>query len=207
MRVTAETKAATRRGILDASRRMFAERGFEATTTRDIAAAAKIATGTLFNYFPTKEAVVACLAGEAVGDALAEFGSDRPPAETLEEDLFALVAAGLRKLRPLRKHLPSLFETSLSPLASATCADSAALRIMHLEAMARLAALHGHGELSPLSMQIYWTLYAGVLGFWATDKSPKQEDTLALVDQSVNMFVAWLREHAGKPTTRKKQEP
>jgi hypothetical protein len=36
-------------------------------------------------------------------------------------------------------------------------------------------------------------LYIGVLAFWAADKSPKQEDTLALLDQSLAMFVAWLR--------------
>jgi AcrR family transcriptional regulator len=64
MRVTAETKAATRRQILQVSRRLFAEKGFDSTTTRDIALAAGTATGTLFNYFPTKEAIVACLAAE-----------------------------------------------------------------------------------------------------------------------------------------------
>lgn len=37
-----------------AARRLFAERGFEATTTRDIAEEAGIATGTLFVYFPEK---------------------------------------------------------------------------------------------------------------------------------------------------------
>ena len=39
MRVTAETKAATRKRILDSARRLFAEKGFEPTTTRDIAQA------------------------------------------------------------------------------------------------------------------------------------------------------------------------
>ena len=52
------------------------------------------------------------------------------------------------------------------------------------------------GELPPLALQLYWTLYTGVLVFWANDKSPKQEDTLALLDHSLNMFVGWLREPA-----------
>jgi hypothetical protein len=42
-------------------------------------------------------------------------------------------------------------------------------------------------------MQMYWTLYLGVLSFWIHDKSPKQEDTLALLDQSTAMFVGWLQ--------------
>src|SRR5215203_1408635 len=98
MRVTADTKAATRRKILEAARRLFAEQGYDATTTRDVAAAAGIASGTLFNYFATKEAIVACLAAEAMEEALADARSRDDAAETFEEDLFALVAAGLRKL-------------------------------------------------------------------------------------------------------------
>src|SRR5688572_32267994 len=176
MRVTAQAKAATRKSILHAARRLFARNGYEATTTRDIAQAARIASGTLFNYFATKEAIVACLANEAIGDALAETRDRKDVAETLEEDLFALVAGGLRKLKQLRKHLPTLLETSLSPLALKPQDDSALLRARHLEAVAALAARHGYGELPPTALQLYWTLYTGVLVFWANDESPKQED-------------------------------
>jgi Tetracyclin repressor-like, C-terminal domain len=41
-------------------------------------------------------------------------------------------------------------------------------------------------------MQLYWTLYLGVLAYWAADASPNQEDTLALLDQSLKLFVASL---------------
>jgi hypothetical protein len=44
-----------------------------------------------------------------------------------------------------------------------------------------------------VAVQLYWTLYVGVLSFWSADKSPKQEDSLALLDQSLDMFVGWLR--------------
>ena len=105
IRVTAETKTRTRQKILDAARQLFASSGFDAATTRDIADAAGIASGTLFNYFPTKEAVLASLAAEAASIALDEFGDGGSDAESFEEDLFAFVAAGLRKLKPLRKHM------------------------------------------------------------------------------------------------------
>jgi AcrR family transcriptional regulator len=202
MRVTAQTKAATRKSILGAARRLFSQNGYEATTTRDIARAAQIASGTLFNYFQTKEAIVACLANEAIGDALAQARHTAHPAhsaheaDTLEEDLFALVAGGLRKLKQLRKHLPSLLETTLSPLALTSQKDSASFRAGHLEAVAALAGKHGYRRLSPVALQLYWSLYTGVLVFWANDRSPRQEDTLALVDDSVHMFVGWL----GEPT-------
>lgn len=202
MRVTLETKAATKQAILHAAQRLFAEKGFEATTTRDIAQAAGIASGTLFNYFPTKEAVVACLASEASAQAIAEADAGSSANETLEEGLFALIAAGLRKLKPLRKYLPALLETSLSPIALTAHDESTSLRTAHLEAVAALAAKHSHGPLAPTALQLYWTLYTGVLVFWANDKSPKQEDTLALIDDSLNMYVAWLREQARSERNR-----
>ena len=202
MRVTAQAKAATKERILRAARGLFAEKGYDATTTRDIAVAAGIASGTLFNYFPTKEAIVACLAADAIGDALGAQDSEPGGAETLEEALFAVVAAGLRKLKHLRRHLPALLETYLSPLAAAPDAESTSLRVRHLEAVAALAARHGFGELPPTALQLYWTLYTGVLAFWASDNSPKQEDTLALTDDSINMFVGWLRQHAPTDPSR-----
>lgn len=192
MRVSADTKAATRDTILRSARQLFAEKGYEATRTREIARAAGIATGTLFNYFETKEAIVAALAIEAIEPTRAEIETAAQRPRTLEESLFTLLAGELRKLKPLRKHLPALLETSLSPLAATSQDDSASLRIRHLETVVALAARHGHGELSATSLQLYWTLYTGILVFWAHDRSPKQEDTLALVDDSLNMFIGWL---------------
>lgn len=45
-----------------------------------------------------------------------------------------------------------------------------------------------------LTIQLYWTLYLGVLAYWATDVSPKQEDTMALLDHSLKLFVRSLGE-------------
>jgi AcrR family transcriptional regulator len=193
MRVTPQTRAATRLRILQAAQELFTSQGFEGTTTRDLARQAEIAAGTLFNYFPSKEAVVASLAAEAVTEVHRQFEQQAPEAESFEEALFALVAAGLRRLKPLRKQLPVVLETVLSPLAERDAAEVQALRVGHLEAVARLGRRHGFEELSPVALQMYWSLYAGLLLFWANDRSPRQEDTLALLDQSLEMFVGWLR--------------
>src|SRR3954469_16365051 len=84
MRVNAETKNATRGRILAVAEEQFAERGFEETTTRDIARAAKIATGTLFNYFATKESIVESLVTEAYSQVAGGRGAIE--AETMAED-------------------------------------------------------------------------------------------------------------------------
>jgi len=193
MRITAEEKSATRERILNAALHSFRSSGFESTTTRDIATAADIATGTLFNYFATKEAIVDCLAERALAKARAAF-TKRAPEGELEEELFAYIAAELRQLKPLRKFITPLLETSLSPLAVNRQADSNnGLRVEHLEIVEQLIRKHQRANVSPIALQVYWTLYIGVLAFWANDKSSKQEDTLALLDQSLAMFAAWLR--------------
>ena len=51
----ARKKAQTRALIRETAQALFAERGFEAVTIADIAAAADVAVQTVFNHFPTKE--------------------------------------------------------------------------------------------------------------------------------------------------------
>jgi AcrR family transcriptional regulator len=51
-------KQQTRQAIHEAAMRLFAERGFEATTIADIAEAADVAPRTFFAYFPSKEEAV-----------------------------------------------------------------------------------------------------------------------------------------------------
>lgn len=205
MRVTEETKAATRQRILEVARERFAREGFDETTTRDIASAAQIGVGTLFNYFATKEAIVENLVSEAYAGVAEKFASASDPAEppTLEEELFAHVAAVLRKLNPYRKYLPAVLETAFSPLAAGRDGDSPPLRVVHLETVVQIGARHGvQDSLSSLALQMYWTLFTGVLAFWTRDASRRQEETLALLDQSIAMFVGWLTSQAIAGSTR-----
>jgi hypothetical protein len=68
-----------------------------------------------------------------------------------------------------------------------------------LEVVSRIVGRCGQLEtLSSIALQLYWTLFTGVLAFWAKDSSPRQEDTLALLDQSLSMFACWLTPGAGQ---------
>ncbi len=198
MRITAAAKDETRKRILKVSQKQFAQQGFEQTTTRDIAREANIAVGTLFNYFPSKESIVETLANEACACAADRFaaqfeGNGQQCAETLEEDLFAHVAAVLRELKPYRKYLPAVLETSLSPLAAGRSGEQPSFRAAHLEMVSRILSRHAAPEATAtVAIQLYWTLYNGVLCFWSSDSSPRQEDSLALLDESIAMFVGWL---------------
>lgn len=54
----ARKKAATRSQIIAAAVRLFSEHGVEAVTVDQIAAAADVGKGTIYNYFQTKEDIV-----------------------------------------------------------------------------------------------------------------------------------------------------
>ena len=55
-------KLATREAIFEAAMSLFAKQGFEATPIDEIASASGVSKGTVFNYFPTKEAIVGYVA-------------------------------------------------------------------------------------------------------------------------------------------------
>jgi AcrR family transcriptional regulator len=195
MRISAEAKAETRRRIIEAALDLFGRDGWENTTTRQIAAEAGIATGTLFNYFESKEAIVAFLMLEALTTAQQEFRKRRSPSDSLEEELFSLIWVGFRSLRRFRKILPEAAETIFSPLRRSTpYSPGETIRVSHLEAVAEILRDHGvPAPLPPITIQLFWMLYLGVFSFWSSDDSPKQEDTLALLDHSLKLFTASLR--------------
>src|SRR5919108_2705019 len=90
-------KQRTREAIVDAAFELFAQRGFEATTIADIAAAADIAPRTFFGYFATKEDVVTHDFA-AVEASMRERLTNRAPGETTIDALREWVAGLMRSI-------------------------------------------------------------------------------------------------------------
>lgn len=65
-----------RTAILEAALKLFTERGFHGTSTAQISKEAGVATGTLFNYFPTKEDLINSLYFEVKGELSQAMGKD-----------------------------------------------------------------------------------------------------------------------------------
>jgi AcrR family transcriptional regulator len=86
--------AERRRQLIDAARRVFAERGFRGATTRQIAAAAGVTEALIFQHFPDKDALYAAILDEEA----AEPHTDRWFAELHAHRLAADDAAVIRTL-------------------------------------------------------------------------------------------------------------
>ena len=79
------TKAANRAAILVAGAEVFAEIGFGAATVRDIIRRTDLASGTFYNYFPDKEAVLQEIIEQTAGEARARVRAARRGATGVEQ--------------------------------------------------------------------------------------------------------------------------
>ena len=115
--------AARQEQILDAARRLFLTKGYEATTIEDVLTAVGIAKGTLYHHFPGKEAILDAIVlrtvdaivqrAQAAADGpqpattrfLAVVGAARAPQEDIE------LAQQIRATGTLRLHVLAMTET------------------------------------------------------------------------------------------------
>ncbi|WP_236791748.1 TetR family transcriptional regulator [Amycolatopsis sp. GM8] len=84
------TRRAVQQEIAEAATALFAERGFEATTIGDIAAAVGMSQSSVFRYFGTKEEIVLGKFGFVVDDMLATLRA-RPAGEPVWTSLRAAI--------------------------------------------------------------------------------------------------------------------
>ena len=90
---------ATRTSLLDAARRMFAQKGYAAASTPEIVAASGVTRGALYHHFADKEALfraVVVAEYEAVAAEVAETPAD-------QDALSALMAGSRRYLEAMRR--------------------------------------------------------------------------------------------------------
>jgi AcrR family transcriptional regulator len=119
------SKARRRLAIIRAAYELFAERGYDATTIADIAAAAEVAPRTVAMYFPTKRDIALSRLDEAMG-GLTDAMRDREPGESVAE-----VAGKWLRARPGGPE-----ETSLKELAKRMLDANPELRALRTARMA-----------------------------------------------------------------------
>lgn len=194
MRVTNEKKQATRQRLLLVAGELFREQGLASTTTRDIAKKARLASGTMFNYFQSKEELALAIVGELLQQAHVEFAATRRLAGTLDEWLFGLVAVELRHLKTTH----SFMKDVLAVMQHSPGADESnvtTVRRAHLAQVDDILANFGIDARAGVAgwQHLYWSLYLGVLSHWSSDVSPNQEATMALLDRAIGMFLNLVR--------------
>ena len=162
---------------------LIAERGYEATTLRDIAKQAGVSVGLLYRYFPSKQAVVIALYDELSAE-FARRTVDMPAQRWRARFMYALETS-LDVLAPHRVALRALTPVLVGDPEEGIFAASTAfsrLRVQRVFEEAVTGATDApQGPLAGAHGRLLYLLHLAVLLWWLLEKSAEQRATATLV--------------------------
>jgi AcrR family transcriptional regulator len=195
----AHNKGVIQQRIVTAALGLFQTRGFEATTTREIARKARIAEGTVFNYFKTKEDIALYFFEREVDHAMAVVrGNARLRKAPLDEKLFALVQSQFEYLAPYERFIGAALIEALKPASKLGPFSHRQQELRHRylgfvqELVDESIPPKRLNALTWLAPHAFWIYYLGALLYWLHDASPGKQNTLAFLDQSLKIGVSML---------------
>lgn len=172
-----------RRRLYDTAIRLISERGYEATTLRDVAVAAGVSVGLLYRYFPSKRSVVLALYDELSAEYALQAGQMRP-GRWRDRFLFAL-STSLRVLAPDRRALSALVPVLFGDQQEGLFAPSTAFSRIRVQQVFHDAVTSASDapkpELAGALGRLLYLVHLAVLLWWLLDKSPGQRATTGLV--------------------------
>jgi len=175
--------AAARDRLYSTAMRLIAQRGYEATTLRDIAKEASVSVGLLYRYFPSKQAVIIALYEELSAE-YARQAADMHPGRWRDRFIFALNMS-LHVLEPHRVPLRALIPVLVGDPDDGVFAASTAFSRLRVQRVFEEAVVGStDAPKQPLAEALGRLLYLAhlaVLLWWLLDKSSKQRATAALV--------------------------
>jgi AcrR family transcriptional regulator len=187
----------TRDRILKAALELFHERGFDATTMRDIAARADMATGAAYYYFDSKDAIVLAFYDQAAQDMEPHLEQALDEGRDLKERLRKLIDVKLEYFAPSRELLGALsgHTNPRSPL-SPFSAQTRDIRERDIGFVTR--ALEGSRTPGPRDLKAHlplllWMYQMGIILFWINDGSRRQAKTRVLMDKSLDIVTRLIR--------------
>jgi AcrR family transcriptional regulator len=174
---------AARDRLYETAIRMVSERGYEATTLREIAGEAGVSVGLLYRYFPSKQAVIIALYNELSKDFVRETAGMRD-GRWRERFLFALETS-LRVLQPHRTTLRALIPILVGDPDDGVFAPGTAFSRLRVQQVFE-DAVTGSADppKPPLAValgRLLYLVHLAVLLWWLLDRTPEQRATKALV--------------------------
>lgn len=180
----------TRAQLLGAALTLFRERGYDATSMRDIAGRAGMSLGASYHYFASKEALVAAWYAEIQGQHEAAVAA-LPPTDGVGPRLRAILDLKLDLVLPERRLLGALFRFTADPEhpLSAFSPGSADVRARAMATLGR--ALDGARlpeDQRDLLLSALWMAHLGLLLHALHDASAAQARTRALAALAADLI-------------------
>lgn len=175
--------AAARSRLYDTAIRMIGERGYDATTLRDVANTAGVSVGLLYRYFPSKQAVIVALYDDLSHDFARQ--SDGMKSGTWRDRFLFALETSLQVLQPHRTALRALIPVLIGDPDDGVFAAGTAFSRRRVQQVFE-AAVTGSADapkppLADALGRVLYLVHLAVLLWWLLDKTPKQRATAALV--------------------------
>jgi len=196
---------ATRGRILEAALQLFRDRGFGATTMREIAESAGVATGAAYYYFDSKDAIVLAFYDQAQQDMTARLEELLAGSRNLVERLRGILQVKLDYFEPSRRFLGALsVHTDPNHPLSPFSAQTREIRendMRFFERAVDSSHVRVPDDLRTYLPRLLWMYQMGMILFWIYDRSAWQKKTQALIDKSLEVVVRLIK-LASLPLTR-----
>jgi AcrR family transcriptional regulator len=179
--ITSEGREARER-LYRAALELVAERGFEATTLRDVAAREGVSAGLLYRYFPSKRAVLLALYDELSAKLAARAARPRPG--TWRRRFGDALRTSLAVLGPHREALRSALPALLGGGGEGIFAPATRFsreRVQGVFSEAVRGASDAPGELADALGRALYLAQLAVILFWILDRTDGQRATDELV--------------------------
>lgn len=187
-------KESTRRAILKAALALFAQKGFYETTTRAISLRAKIAEGTLFNYFETKEDLALYFFEQELAEVVDWYHGDKRTREApLAEKLFSIINHLLERIAPYEEFIGAVYlramrlDSKLSPLNLQAQENTLRYLTFIREVLAEAEEREEIPRLGDMGAYAFALFHLAIITYWLQDRSLGKELTMALVDRWLKM--------------------
>lgn len=181
--------------ILDAAEALFGEEGYAAATTNAIAARAGVPIGSIYQFFPHKEAILHAVAERYRAKAAALFDAalggdeaERPTAELAARILGVMVEYGESRLGFSRVVLQAGGDPQLSAAAAAILGDVAT----RLEELLGRRADHIPAERRRLMARVSITAVSALLALVIAEKPRGEAHAKAIIGETQALLVAYL---------------
>jgi AcrR family transcriptional regulator len=185
-----ENKEKTKQAILRAALELFASLGFYETTTKAISRRAKIAEGTLFNYFETKEDLALYFFERELIELIEWYRQEKAlQSAGLPERLFAIIHHLLERLSPYEEFIGAVYLRALQPSSrlSPLSIQSQEHNLHYLrfirDLLAEAAAKGEIPKVGDVGAYAFSLFHLAMITYWLQDRSPAKEQTLALLDR------------------------
>jgi AcrR family transcriptional regulator len=196
----AQNKERTKKEILGAALELFSKKGFFRTTTKEISARAKIAEGTLFNYFKTKEDLALYFFEQELAGLTDWYRHQaKLQGSPLPERLFAIIHRHLERISPYEEFIGAVYLRALQPVSKLNLLslESQELNVRFLRFVQEvLREAEAEGEIPNLGdfgAYAFGLFHLAIISYWLQDSSPGKENTLALLDRSLKVANSILR--------------